>query len=68
MVVGVSKLITFFSVFITYVILQLVKELLLVKSLKRQVEITITTIFSRVMLVLLGVYNLTYKYQKHSDR
>jgi hypothetical protein len=68
MLVGVGKFIAFMSIFITFIILQLIKEVLIVKQVKRQVEVILTTIFSRVLLTLLGVYSLTYKYQKHSDR
>lgn len=60
-----GKWITFISLYLIFVILQLMRHILIVEQFKRPVEVILNKIFGRIFLSLLGVYQLNYKYQKH---
>lgn len=49
-------------------ILNLFKMLVLVKKLRRRISTYISSVIGRLMLYLLGVFNLNYKHRKISNR
>jgi hypothetical protein len=67
-IIGILRFTTLLFLFASLIISQLLKELLILPKLKRFIEVLLTTIYTRIMLFLLGVYSFTYKYNKHSER
>ncbi len=50
-----------------FIILQLLRNILIINNLKRTFEVILSKIFGRIFLILLGVYKLDYKYKKQKD-
>jgi hypothetical protein len=48
------------------IILQTIRHVLIIPQLKRLYEVFINKIFARVLLFLLGVWTIDYKYRKHN--
>lgn len=49
-------------------LLQFFKNVLIVPAIKRKIEVLINLVFGRLLLALLGVYKISYKYKRQTNK